>query len=92
MPAPINPNLARALAPPIMEALRWVDETSFPADRPLLNLSQAAPVDPPPQALCRAMAEAAVSDPGAPPSAPGLGAPESREELAARRARAETWG
>ncbi len=79
MPAPINPNLARALAPPIMEALRWVDKTSFPADRPLVNLSQAAPVDPPPQALCRAMPEAAVSDPGAHLYGPVLGDPELRQ-------------
>lgn len=84
MPAPINPNLARALAPPIMEALRWVDETSFPADRPLVNLSQAAPVDPPPQALCRAMAEAAVSDPSSHLYGPVLGDTELREEIAER--------
>ncbi len=84
MPAPINPNLARALAPPIMEALRWVDETSFPAGRPLLNLSQAAPVDPPPQALCRAIAEAAVNDASAHLYGPVLGDTALREEIASR--------
>jgi aspartate/methionine/tyrosine aminotransferase len=67
-----------------MDALRWVDETSFPADRPLVNLSQAAPVDPPPDALCRAMAEAAVSDPSSHLYGPVLGDTELREEIAAR--------
>ncbi len=57
-PAAINPHLAATLAPPVMEARRWLAEVSLPADRPLLNLSQAAPVDPPPPALSRAMAEA----------------------------------
>ena len=84
MPAPINPNLARVFAPPVMEARRWVDETSFPDDRPLMNLSQAAPVDPPPDALCRAMAEAALNDPGAHLYGPVLGDTELREEIANR--------
>lgn len=45
-------------APPIPEAKRWLDGVTFPEDRPLINLSQAAPVDPPPAPLRRAMAEA----------------------------------
>ncbi|WP_136442503.1 aminotransferase [Pacificoceanicola onchidii] len=45
-------------APPIPEARRWLDGVTFPEDRPLINLSQAAPVDPPPLPLRRAMAEA----------------------------------
>ena len=84
MPAPTNPNLARALTPPIMEALRWVGETSFPPGRPLLNLSQAAPVEPPPQALCRAMAEAVLNDPGSHLYGPVLGDTALREEIASR--------
>lgn len=60
---PINPNLAAVFAPPVMEARRWVAETVFPADRPLLNFSQAAPVAPPPAELRRAMAEAVADDP-----------------------------
>jgi aspartate/methionine/tyrosine aminotransferase len=67
-----------------MEALRWVDETSFPANRPLLNLSQAAPVDPPPEALRRAMAEATLNDPSAHLYGPVLGDTELREEIAER--------
>ncbi|AUC55577.1 hypothetical protein CDO87_21520 [Sagittula sp. P11] len=43
--------------PPIPEAQRWLQGVEFPADRPLLNLAQAAPADPPPPAMRRAMAE-----------------------------------
>lgn len=63
MAAPINPNLARVFAPPVMEARRWVDDAEFPPERPLLNLSQAAPVDPPPEVLRQAMADAVLHAP-----------------------------
>jgi aspartate/methionine/tyrosine aminotransferase len=82
--SPINPNLAGVFDPPIMEALRWVRETSFPPDRPLLNLSQAAPVDPPPPALRQAMAEAALNDPDAHLYGPVMGDTPLREEIAQR--------
>ena len=54
----VNPALAGVVAPPVMEARRWLAETALPPDRPLLNMSQAAPVDPPPAALTEAMAAA----------------------------------
>jgi len=82
LPAPVNPNLARALTPPIMEVQRWVRETAFPADRALLNLSQAAPVEPPPRALAQAMAEASLDDPGAHLYGPVLGDTPLREAIA----------
>jgi len=43
-----------------MEARRWTEGVTFPPDRPLLNVSQAAPVEPPPEGLRRALAEAAI--------------------------------
>ena len=43
--------------PPIPEAQRWLKGVDFPADRPLINLSQAAPADPPPAPMRAAMAE-----------------------------------
>ena len=46
---------------PIVESRRWLHGVSFPKDRPLLNLSQAAPVDPPPLGMRQAMAEAALT-------------------------------
>ncbi|SDY10685.1 aminotransferase [Citreimonas salinaria] len=47
---------AATFHPPIPEARRWLDGVTFPPDRPLINLSQAAPVEPPPRALREAMA------------------------------------
>lgn len=38
---------ARAVPPPIVEILSWVQGRTFPADRPLIDLSQAAPDLPP---------------------------------------------
>ncbi len=79
---PTNPNFTATFAPPVMEARRWLDGKVFPADRPLMNLSQAAPVDPPPDGLIRAMAEALVNDPSAHLYGPVLGRGELRAELA----------
>lgn len=45
-----------------MTAQGWVRGRAFPADRPLINLSQAAPVGPPPLKLRQVMAEAALSE------------------------------
>jgi aspartate/methionine/tyrosine aminotransferase len=81
---PVNPNMARAFAPPVMEARRWIAGRDFPADKPLVNLSQAAPVDPPPEALARAMADALIADPAAHLYGPVLGLPALREELASQ--------
>jgi aspartate/methionine/tyrosine aminotransferase len=47
---------AATFHPPIPEARRWLDGVSFPPERPLINLSQAAPVEPPPEAMRAAMA------------------------------------
>src|SRR6056297_1005256 len=80
----LNPNMAATEAPPVMEARRWLEGVVFPPDRPLINVSQAAPVEPPPEGLRRAVAEAALSDPGAHLYGPVLGLPELRAELAAR--------
>ena len=81
---PLNPNLAAVFPPPVMEARRWIAETTFPANRPLLNLSQAAPVAPPPQAMRRAMAEAVAEVAELHLYGPVLGDPELREAVAAR--------
>ncbi len=75
---------AATFAPPVMEARRWLDGVQFPADRPLINVSQAAPVDPPPLALRQAMAEFAISDDNAHLYGPVLGNDDLRAELAAQ--------
>ena len=79
-----NANMTRTAAPPIMQAQRWIDGVQFPPERPLLNVSQAAPVDPPPEPLRRAIAEAAMQDGAAHLYGPVLGLPELRAEIAGR--------
>ncbi|CAD0185527.1 Aspartate aminotransferase [Ruegeria sp. THAF57] len=75
---------ASTFAPPVMEARRWLDGVDFPEDRPLINVSQAAPVDPPPLALRQAMAEFAISEDAAHLYGPVLGNTNLRDELAAQ--------
>ena len=84
MSLPLNPAMAATFAPPVMEARRWLTGVTFPPERPLLNVSQAAPVDPPPMALRQALAEAALNDPAAHLYGPVLGLPALREEIAAQ--------
>ena len=79
---PLNPAMAATDAPPVMEARRWLDGVVFPADRPLINVSQAAPVDPPPLALRQAIAEAALTNDAAHLYGPVLGLPALRAEVA----------
>jgi aspartate/methionine/tyrosine aminotransferase len=78
------PRTATTFAPPVMEARRWLEGVTFPPNRPLLNVSQAAPVDPPPVPLREAMAEVVLSDASTHLYGPVLGLPELREEIAAR--------
>ncbi|SIS72171.1 aminotransferase [Paracoccus saliphilus] len=80
---PVNPNITRTFAPPVMEARRWLQGVDFPPDRPLINVSQAAPVEPPPDGLRRAIAEAALERPEAHLYGPVLGNTELREAVAA---------
>lgn len=79
-----QPRTAATFAPPVMEARRWLDGVAFPPDRPLINVSQAAPVEPPPAPLREAMARMVLSDPAVHLYGPVLGLPELREEIAAR--------
>ena len=76
--------MAATEPPPVMEARRWIAGRSFAPDRPLLNVSQAAPVDPPPLALRQAIADAALHDDAAHLYGPVLGLPALREEIAAQ--------
>ncbi|MSU89907.1 aminotransferase [Rhodobacteraceae bacterium 2CG4] len=80
----ISRQLAAAFPPPVMEARAWAAAARLPADLPLLNVSQAAPVDPPPQELRRAIADAALHDAAAHGYGPVLGLPALRAEIAAQ--------
>lgn len=82
MTLPLNPAMAATFPPPVMEARRWLSGAHFPPDRPLINVSQAAPVEPPPMALRQAIAEAALHDDAAHLYGPVLGLPALREEIA----------
>ncbi|MXU65811.1 aminotransferase [Oceanomicrobium pacificus] len=85
MPAPrFSHTIEETFAPPVMEARRWLAEATPDPDQPLLNLSQAAPVAPPPRALREAIAEAALTDDAAHLYGPVLGLPDLRDAVAAR--------
>lgn len=81
--APVNPAIAATFAPPVMEARRWLQGMTFPPERPLLNVSQAAPVEPPPEPLRAAIAQASLDRPEAHLYGPVLGNPDLRAALAA---------
>lgn len=80
----MNPALAATMAPPVMAARAWLAAHPPDPDRPLLNMSQAAPVAPPPEGLRQAIADAALTDPAAHLYGPVLGLPALRAALAAR--------
>lgn len=76
------PRTATTFASPIMEAQRWLDGVDF-TQRPLINVSQAAPVDPPPLAMREAMARMIIEDDESHLYGPVLGLPALREQVAA---------
>ncbi|MFC6687173.1 aminotransferase [Jhaorihella thermophila] len=76
------PRTAATFAPPIPQARKWLDGVTFSPERPLINVSQAAPVDPPPRALRQAMADYALNEDAAHLYGPVLGMPELRAALA----------
>ena len=78
----LSPLLLRTAPPPVMEARRWLDGSTFPPDRPLLNLSQAAPSDPPPAPLRAEMARIVSDEAAAHLYGPVLGLPELRASIA----------
>jgi aspartate/methionine/tyrosine aminotransferase len=83
---PTSPLIARTAPPPVMEARRWLAGIEFPRERPLINLSQAAPLDPPPEPLVEAMVESIRTDVGTHLYGPVLGLPALRSEIAWRTA------
>jgi aspartate/methionine/tyrosine aminotransferase len=55
---PVQPWLAHVDAPPIWEAQGWIAGRTFPAQKPLIDVCQAVPGYPPPDALLDHMAAA----------------------------------
>ncbi|MGY6632598.1 MAG: aminotransferase [Alkalilacustris sp.] len=85
-PAPLSPAMARTFAPPVMEARRWVQDATLPDGMALINVSQAAPLEPPPEPLRRALADAILDDPEVHLYGPVLGQDDLRAALAAQTA------
>ena len=84
MTHPLNPAMAATFAPPVMEARRWLTGVTFPPERPLINVSQAAPVESPPLGLRQTIADAALNNPDAHLYGPVLGLPALRAEIASQ--------
>ncbi|MEM1076017.1 MAG: aminotransferase [Pseudomonadota bacterium] len=82
----VLPRTQNTFRPPVMEARRWLEGVSFSDELPLINVSQAAPVDPPPDGLRKAMAEIALTRDDAHLYGPVLGLPKLRAALADRTA------
>ena len=82
-----QPRTAATFPPPVMEARRWLEGLRPDVDRPLLNVSQAAPVDPPPTPMRAAMAEIIVNNPEAHLYGPVLGLPDLRHAIAEKWSR-----
>ncbi|MEM7319227.1 MAG: aminotransferase [Pseudomonadota bacterium] len=78
-----SPRTSTTFSPPVMEARRWIEGVQFSPDRPLINVSQAAPVDPPPAPLRQAIADFAVTNDAAHLYGPVLGNMELRAQLGA---------
>lgn len=76
------PRTATTFTPPVMEARRWLDGVTFTDALPLINVSQAAPVDPPPEALRAHIADIAMNVPDAHLYGPVLGLADLRHEVA----------
>lgn len=82
MTHPVNPAIFATTPPPVMQARRWLDGVTFSADKPLINVSQAAPVEAPPKALRQALAEIVLNTNEAHLYGPVLGLPNLRTEVA----------
>ena len=78
----LNSNLASTIRPPVMEARRWLAEIRPETDECLLNLSQAAPVAPPPLELRHEIARFLIDEGESHTYGPVLGEMALREEVA----------
>lgn len=77
-----TPRTQQTFSSPIVESRRWLEGMIFPEERPLLNLSQAAPAEAPPEGLRQAMATAVLQDTSAHLYGAVLGRDELRSGLA----------
>ncbi|GHJ87058.1 hypothetical protein NliqN6_3460 [Naganishia liquefaciens] len=78
---PLSRNVAASIAPPIPKAQAWAASYRATADKPLLNLSQGVPGDPPHEILRDALVKC-TADPKSAGYGPILGEPELRRAVA----------
>ena len=83
----VNPLLEGIAPPPIAEAHSWIKDRSFPTEKPLIDVCQAVPGYPPPQALTDHLAKI-IGEPSSSRYTDIEGLPPLREALAADMARA----
>lgn len=81
MTSPFNSFITNTFSPPVMEARNWLENTRLPKNLELMNLSQAAPIDPPPLGIREAIADASLNKPAAHLYGPVLGNDDLRLEL-----------
>ncbi|SFI91046.1 aminotransferase [Celeribacter neptunius] len=81
---PLSPAMARTQASPIVASRGWLEGVTFSADQPLINVSQAAPMEAPPLPLRQEIARIALEDTAAHLYGPVLGLPELRAEIASQ--------
>ena len=79
-----NPDLCSVQSPPVMETSEWVADVGWPDDKSLLDVSQAAPTESPPDSLLRELAHTVLTDRETHTYGPILGLPDLRAEIAAR--------
>lgn len=75
------PLTERTFTSPVPQAHRWIAGRHFPANKPLINVSQAAPTAPPPEGMRTAMTQA-LMDPATHLYSADLGLESLREALA----------
>ena len=76
--------ITRTQPPPIMAARQWLQNRQANPDLPLLDLSQAAPSDPPPPRMRAYLARLITDDDTTHFYGPVLGNPDLREAIAVR--------
>ncbi|WP_417261379.1 aminotransferase [Celeribacter sp.] len=82
MLTPLAAPMARTFASPIVASRKWAEGVTFPPERPLINVSQAAPMEAPPLPLRQEIARMAMDDTSAHLYGPVLGLPELRSQIA----------
>ena len=73
--------------PPVLEVKNWLSKTDLQPSKPLIDVSQAAPTEPPPKKMLEFMANKILCDNAVNTYGPVLGLDELRESLASKWSR-----